>query len=107
MRQGRRSSVTEAVGSSIRREYLAQEFQIGDVALDEFAAGRNGTFDLHRATIADVVDGGADFFEVDARHITFATLSALARDYGLPHEVVQQAMRDLEIRPDKVNPMRA
>jgi len=48
-----------------------------------------------------------DFFEVDARHITFATLSALARDYGLPHEVVQQAMRDLEIRPDKVNPMRA
>src|SRR5262245_7160449 len=48
-----------------------------------------------------------DFFEVDARHITFATLSALARDYGLPHEVVRQAMRDLEIRPDKVNPMRA
>jgi pyruvate dehydrogenase E1 component len=48
-----------------------------------------------------------DFFEVDARHITFATLSALARDYGLPHEVVRQAMRDLEIRPDKVSPMRA
>jgi pyruvate dehydrogenase E1 component len=48
-----------------------------------------------------------DFFEVDARHITFATLSALARDYGLPHEVVRQAMRDLAIRPDKVNPMRA
>jgi pyruvate dehydrogenase E1 component len=48
-----------------------------------------------------------DFFEVDARHITFATLGALAREYGLPHEVVRQAMRDLEIRPDKVNPMRA
>jgi len=48
-----------------------------------------------------------DFFEVDARHITFATLSALARDYGLPHDVVRQAMRDLEIRPEKVNPMRA
>ena len=48
-----------------------------------------------------------DFFEVNARHITFATLGALARDYGLPHEVVRQAMRDLEIRPDKVNPMRA
>jgi pyruvate dehydrogenase E1 component len=48
-----------------------------------------------------------DFFEVDARHITFATLSALARDDGLPHEVVRQAMRDLDVRPDKVNPMRA
>jgi len=48
-----------------------------------------------------------DFFEVDARHITFATLSALARDDGLPHAAVRQAMRDLEIRPDKVSPMRA
>jgi pyruvate dehydrogenase E1 component len=48
-----------------------------------------------------------DFFEVDARHITFATLGALARDYGLPQEVVRQAMRDLDIRPDKVNPMQA
>jgi pyruvate dehydrogenase E1 component len=48
-----------------------------------------------------------DFFEVDARHIAFATLSALAWDYGLPHESVRQAMRDLGIRPDKVNPMRA
>lgn len=48
-----------------------------------------------------------DFFEVDARHIVFATLGALARDYGLPHAVVQQAIHDLEIRPDKVNPMHA
>jgi pyruvate dehydrogenase E1 component len=48
-----------------------------------------------------------DFFEVDARHITFATLSALVRDDSLPHEIVRQAMRELAIRPDKVNPMRA
>ena len=48
-----------------------------------------------------------DFFEVDARHITFATLSALARDYGLPEAVLRQAIRELEIRPDKVNPMQA
>ncbi|MGE3539914.1 MAG: pyruvate dehydrogenase (acetyl-transferring), homodimeric type [Candidatus Tectimicrobiota bacterium] len=46
-----------------------------------------------------------DFFEVDARHITFATLGALARDYGLPAALVQQARRDLDIHPDKVNPM--
>jgi pyruvate dehydrogenase E1 component len=48
-----------------------------------------------------------DFFEVDARHITFATLSALARDDGLPEAVLRQAIRELEIRPDKVNPMQA
>jgi len=48
-----------------------------------------------------------DFFEVDARHITFATLSALARDDGLPEAVLRQAIRALEIRPDKVNPMQA
>ena len=47
-----------------------------------------------------------DFFEVDARHITFAALSALTREAGLPPAVVQQAMRALEICPDKVNPMR-
>jgi pyruvate dehydrogenase E1 component len=48
-----------------------------------------------------------DFFEVDARHITFATLSALAREERLDVRVVQQAMRELEINPDKVNPMTA
>ena len=48
-----------------------------------------------------------DFFEVDARHITFATLGTLARDYGLPQEVVRQAMQELEIRPDKANPMQS
>jgi pyruvate dehydrogenase E1 component len=48
-----------------------------------------------------------DFFEVDARHITFATLSALACEERLDVTVVQQAMRELEINPDKVNPMTA
>jgi pyruvate dehydrogenase E1 component len=46
-----------------------------------------------------------DFFEVDARHIAFAALSALTRDAGLPPAVVQQAMQAWEIRPDKVNPL--
>jgi pyruvate dehydrogenase E1 component len=48
-----------------------------------------------------------DFFEVDARHITFATLSALLREGALEPTVVQQAMRDLDINPEKVNPMTA
>jgi pyruvate dehydrogenase E1 component len=46
-----------------------------------------------------------DFFEVDARHIAFAALSALYREGYVQAEVVQRAMQELEINPDKVNPM--
>ncbi len=48
-----------------------------------------------------------DFFEVDARHITLATLGALHRECKVQIEVVQRAMRDLEINPEKVNPVLA
>jgi pyruvate dehydrogenase E1 component len=46
-----------------------------------------------------------DFFEVDARHIVFATLGALLREGVIAAEVVQRAMQDLDIQPNKVNPM--
>jgi pyruvate dehydrogenase E1 component len=45
-----------------------------------------------------------DFFEVDARFITLATLAALCREKQIDGGVVVQAMRDLEINPDKANP---
>ena len=48
--------------------------------------------------------GLRDFFEVDARFVTLAALSALARDGQLKPEVVQKAIRDLEIDPDKLDP---
>jgi pyruvate dehydrogenase E1 component len=48
-----------------------------------------------------------DFFEVDARHIAFAALSALYREGYVQAEVVQRAVKELEINPDKVNPMTA
>jgi pyruvate dehydrogenase E1 component len=48
-----------------------------------------------------------DFFEVDARYITLATLAALARDGKLATSTVQQAVRDLDIDPEKANPLRA
>jgi pyruvate dehydrogenase E1 component len=44
---------------------------------------------------------------VDARFITLTTLSALAREGQLPTHVVQQAMRDLDINPEKIDPMMA
>jgi pyruvate dehydrogenase E1 component len=48
-----------------------------------------------------------DFFEVDARHITLATLAALLREKKIKPELVQEAIQEMEIDPEKVNPMLA
>jgi pyruvate dehydrogenase E1 component len=45
-----------------------------------------------------------DFFEVDARHVTAATLSALHRQGDIDAKTVAQAFKDLEINPDKTDP---
>ncbi|HWR13761.1 MAG TPA: pyruvate dehydrogenase (acetyl-transferring), homodimeric type [Terriglobales bacterium] len=46
-----------------------------------------------------------DFFEVDAKFVTLATLSELAREKKIKPEVVQQAIKDLGIRADKGDPL--
>lgn len=48
-----------------------------------------------------------DFFEVDARHITLATLTGLAREGEIGFDDVEEALHDLEINPDKVDPLLA
>ncbi len=48
-----------------------------------------------------------NFFEVDARFVTLATLNALSRRGAIPVETVSQAMRDLDISPEKINPATA
>ena len=45
-----------------------------------------------------------EFFEVDARFITVATLGALARDGAVPLSVVAEAIADLGIDPEKADP---
>jgi pyruvate dehydrogenase E1 component len=45
-----------------------------------------------------------DFFEVDAKHIVLATLGALARDRKIGIDLVQKAVRELQINPEKLNP---
>lgn len=45
-----------------------------------------------------------DYFEVDARFITLATLSALAREGQMKPAVVKKAMKSMDIDPDKANP---
>ncbi len=46
-----------------------------------------------------------DFFEVDARHIAFSALSAMAREKRVKASVVKKAARDLEIEPEKAAPL--
>jgi pyruvate dehydrogenase E1 component len=46
------------------------------------------------------------FFEVDAECITLAALAQLARRGDLPAVRVRQAVRDLNVDPEKANPMR-
>ena len=46
-----------------------------------------------------------DFFEVDYKHIVYATLGALAKEGKIKDTVLKKAKKDLEIKPDKLNPM--
>jgi pyruvate dehydrogenase E1 component len=46
-----------------------------------------------------------DFFEVDARHVALAALYALLREGKIKSTVVDKAMMDLDINPEKRNPV--
>ena len=45
------------------------------------------------------------FFEVDAECIVLATLDALSRQEKIEKKTVQQAIKDLNIDPEKNNPV--
>ena len=48
-----------------------------------------------------------DFFEVDARFVAIATLAELLKEGQIDGSVVQTAIADLGINPDKPNPAKA
>jgi len=48
-----------------------------------------------------------DFFEVDSKHIVYATLYSLMKEGKIRFEVVKKAAKDLKINPDKKNPARS
>jgi pyruvate dehydrogenase E1 component len=48
-----------------------------------------------------------DFFEVDARFVTLATLAELAKEGQIEATVVAQAIKDLNIDPEKKSPARS
>jgi pyruvate dehydrogenase E1 component len=45
-----------------------------------------------------------DFFEVDAKYIVLAALNALAREKQIQPDVVQKAIQEFGINPEKANP---
>jgi pyruvate dehydrogenase E1 component len=45
-----------------------------------------------------------DFFEVDARHIAFATLVELFREKQIAAAVIERGIKELGINPEKLNP---
>jgi pyruvate dehydrogenase E1 component len=46
-----------------------------------------------------------DFFEVDARHIVWATLVTLSKNKQISSNILETAVKDLKINPKKLNPM--
>jgi pyruvate dehydrogenase E1 component len=46
-----------------------------------------------------------DFFEVDARSIALATLHELLQDGKIERSVIDKAIKELGINPDKPNPV--
>ncbi len=46
-----------------------------------------------------------DFFEVDAKHIVLAALYALLNEGKIKGDLLEKAIKDLEINPAKLNPM--
>jgi pyruvate dehydrogenase E1 component len=54
---------------------------------------------------SDTREALRDFFEVDARHIAWAALSAMAREKKISLAVAKKAGRNLAIDPQKTNPL--
>jgi pyruvate dehydrogenase E1 component len=54
---------------------------------------------------SDAREALRNYFEVDARHITLAALQALADGGKLEPKVVEKAVADMDIDPDKINPV--
>ncbi len=46
-----------------------------------------------------------DFFEVDARYVVLATLSSLSKEKKIHKDLVQKAIKDMGIIPEKSNPL--
>ena len=92
---GREPGVVVAASDYLKAlpDSLSQWLDTRLVALGTDGFGRSDTREALR-----------EFFEVDARFITVATLRALARDGTVPLAVVAEEIADLGIDPEKADP---
>ncbi len=63
-----------------------------------------GTFGFGRSENRESL---RDFFEVDAKHIVWATLSSLSKEGKVKAQTLKKAKKDLGINPDKKNPLKS
>lgn len=63
-----------------------------------------GTFGFGRSEDREAL---RDFFEVDAKHIVYASLFSLVKDKRMRSDVLKKAIKDLGIDPKKLNPMKS
>ncbi len=63
-----------------------------------------GTFGFGRSETRESL---RDFFEVDAKHIVYATLHSLAKEGKISKDVLKKARKQLAINADKPNPFKA
>ncbi|MBN1300609.1 MAG: pyruvate dehydrogenase (acetyl-transferring), homodimeric type [Melioribacteraceae bacterium] len=61
-----------------------------------------GTFGFGRSESRESL---RDFFEVDAKHIVYATLYSLVKEGTLKSDLLKKALKDLNINTEKPNPM--
>jgi pyruvate dehydrogenase E1 component len=76
-------------------------------ALDRWTSRRVRALGTDGFGRSDDRQGLRDFFEVDSRFVALAALSELAQDGQIDSKVVAQAIKDLEINPEKPNPARS
>ncbi|GGJ18426.1 pyruvate dehydrogenase (acetyl-transferring), homodimeric type [Deinococcus roseus] len=102
-----------------RKSYVAQQLENAPgviISVSDYvkltADGLNGHLDRKVWTLGTDGFGRSesrealrDFFEVDAKHIVVQTLYALSKEGKVKPEVVEKAIKDYGINPDRPNPV--
>jgi len=100
--------VTRTIGEAAGPVVAASDYmKVLPDGIEKFLNGKRlislGTDGFGRSDLRERL---RNFFEIDARWVTFAALTALAEEKKVDWKTVKQAARDLELDLDQPNPMR-
>jgi pyruvate dehydrogenase E1 component len=85
--------------------FASDEMKVMPDALSKWIPQRHLTLGTDGFGRSDSRAALRDFFEVDDRHIVYATLVSLLREGQIKSDVLDKAAKDLKIDPKKLNPM--